>query len=270
MPKPILFLSDLGMRDEFVGVCHSVIESIARGATVIDLSHGIPPQDVMLGGLTLRECVAFSPDDAVLLGVVDPGVGTDRKAIAVETPTERQLVGPDNGLLSLAWEAVGGATRAFEITSSDVVLPSVSNVFHGRDVFAPAAAHLASGLPIEKVGVELDPSTLVRLEVPSADAHPGEVSAQVLDVDRFGNIRLNVRPADLTAAGLEASAVKVASTDGSARAEHVATYAKVGLGEYAVIEDAWGWITVIRFEANAAAALGVRPGDAIWLVPPDD
>jgi S-adenosylmethionine hydrolase len=269
MPKPILFLSDLGMRDEFVGVCHSVIETIARGAAVIDLSHGVPPQDVMLGALTLRECVAFSPDDAVLLGVVDPGVGTDRKAIAVETPTERRLVGPDNGLLSLAWDALGGVTRVFEITAPDVVLPTVSSVFHGRDVFAPAAAHLASGLPIEKVGGELDPSALVTLEVPRPDAHTGEVSAQVLDIDRFGNIRLNVRPADLVAAGLEGSAVKVASTSSSARAERVTTYAEVGLGEYAVIEDAWGWIAVIRFEASAAGDLGVRPGDAIWLVPPD-
>jgi len=109
--RPILFLSDLGIRDEFVGVCHSVIATIAPDAAVIDLSHGVPPTNVQAGAMTFRECIAFAPQDGVLLGVVDPGVGTDRKAIAVETTSGRILVGPDNGLLSLAWEAAGGRKR---------------------------------------------------------------------------------------------------------------------------------------------------------------
>ena len=270
MPKPILFLSDLGVRDEFVGVCHSVIASIAPGAAVIDLSHGVPPQDIQAGALTLRDCIAFAPQDSILLGVVDPGVGTDRKAVAVETASQRVLVGPDNGLLSLAWNAAGGPTRAFEITAPDVVLQPVSNVFHGRDVFAPAAAHLAVGLPPEKLGPQIDTGELVSLRLPAADVLTGEVRAQVLDVDRFGNVRLNVRLSDLPAAGVDGSTVKVATTDASANAERVSTYAEVAPGAYAVIEDAWGWITVIRFEANAAAELGVRPGDPVWLLAPDD
>jgi len=171
------------MSDEFVGVCHSVIASIAPGALVIDLSHGVPPQDVQAGALTFRDCIAFAPQDSVLLGVVDPGVGTDRKAIAVETASKRVLVGPDNGLLSLAWDVAGGATSAFEINAPDVLLEPVSNVFHGRDVFAPAAAHLASGLPPEKLGPPIDVGKLVSLELPEADILPGEVRAQVLDVD---------------------------------------------------------------------------------------
>jgi S-adenosyl-L-methionine hydrolase (adenosine-forming) len=269
MPKPILFLSDLGVRDEFVGVCHSVIASIAPGAPVIDLSHGVPPQDVQAGALTFRDCIAFAPQDSVLLGVVDPGVGTDRKAIAVETASKRILVGPDNGLLSLAWDVAGGATRAFEINAPDVLLEPVSKVFHGRDVFAPAAAHLAAGLPLEKLGPPIDVGKLVSLQLPEADILSGEVRAQVLDVDRFGNVRLNVRPSDLPAAGVEGSRVKVGTTDVSANAERVSTYAEAAPGEYAVIEDAWGWITVIRFGANAAAELGVRPGDPVWLISPD-
>ena len=270
MPRPILFLSDLGVRDEFVGVCHSVIASIAPSASVIDLSHGVPPQDIQAGAMTFRDCIAFAPDDGILMGVVDPGVGTDRKAIAVETASGRILVGPDNGLLSLAWDAAGGPTRAFEITAPDVLLQPVSSVFHGRDVFAPAAAHLAAGRPLEDLGPELKTDQLVALTLPEADVLTREIRAQVLDVDRFGNIRLNVRPADLPAAELEGSTVKVATTDASAHAERVSTYAEVGPGEYAVIEDAWGWITVIRFGANAAAELGVRPGDAVWLMAPDD
>ena len=270
MARPILFLSDLGIRDEFVGVCHSVIATIAPDAVVIDLSHGVPPTNVQAGAMTFRECIAFAPQDGVLLGVVDPGVGTDRKAIAVETTSGRILVGPDNGLLSLAWEAAGGPTRAFEITAADVLLHPVSSVFHGRDVFAPAAAHLASGRPPEDLGPELKTDDLVTLTLPEADILTGEIRAEVLDVDRFGNVRLNARSADLPAAGLEGSAVKVATTDASARAARVSTYAEAEEGEYAIIEDAWGWITVIRFEANAAAELGVRPGDAVWLMTSDD
>jgi S-adenosylmethionine hydrolase len=268
--RPILFLSDLGVRDEFVGVCHSVIASIAPNAPVIDLSHGVPPKDIQAGAITFCDCIAFAPEDGILLGVVDPGVGTDRKAIAVETASGRILVGPDNGLLSLAWDVAGGPTRAFEITSPDVVLEPVSKVFHGRDVFAPAAAHLAAGRPTDDLGPELKIDELVSLTLPEADVLAGEVRAQVLDVDRFGNVRLNVRPAELRAAGLDGSALRVATTDASVRAERVSTYAEVVPGAFAVIEDAWGWIIVNRLEANAAAELGVRPGDPVWLMTPDD
>jgi S-adenosylmethionine hydrolase len=267
LTKPILFLSDLGLRDEFVGVCHSVIAKVAPGATVIDLSHGIAPQDVDLGALILGESVPYAPEDAVLLGVVDPGVGTDRKAIVVETPSERVLVGPDNGLLSLAWDAAGGATRAFEIAAPEVLLQPVSSVFHGRDVFAPAAGHIASGMPPEKLGPELDPSALVRVHLPEPEITPGEIRCQVLDVDRFGNVRLNVRPADLAAAGWQdVASIKIATTSASTPARRAATYSEVAWGEYATIEDAWGWVTVIRFEASAAADLDVRTGDPVWLI----
>ena len=270
MPKPILFLSDLGVRDEFVGVCHSVIASIAPGAAVIDLSHGVPPQDIQAGALTLRDCIAFAPQDSILLGVVDPGVGTDRKAVAVETASERVLVGPDNGLLSLAWDAAGGPTRAFEITARRCrAAAGFQGVPRARCVRS-GGGPLAAGLPPEKLGPQIDTGELVTLRLPEADVLTGEVRAQVLDVDRFGNVRLNVRPGDLPAAGVEGSRVKVATTDASATAERVSTYAEVAPGEYAVIEDAWGWITVIRFEANAAAELGVRPGDPVWLLAPDD
>ena len=267
MTKPILFLSDLGLRDEFVGVCHSVIAKIAPGATVIDLSHGVATLDIRRGALALAESIAYAPEDAVLLGVIDPGVGTSRKAIAVETASERVLIGPDNGLLSLAWRAVGGATRAFEISSPEILLSPVSRVFHGRDVFAPAAAHVAAGVPAEKLGPELDPAGLVYVHLPEPEIAPGEIGCEILDVDRFGNVRLNVRSAGLDAAGLgQTTSLKIGTSVTSTPARRAQTYSEVAAGEFAVIEDAWGWVTVIRFEASAADELGVRSGDPVWVL----
>jgi S-adenosylmethionine hydrolase len=268
--RPIVFLSDLGLRDEFVGVCHSVIARIAPEARVVDLSHGVPPADVSLGALVLAECVAYAPADAVFLGVVDPGVGTGRRAIAVQTVGDRLLVGPDNGLLSLAWEDLGGAGAAFEITSEEFIVSPVSTVFHGRDIFAPAAAHLAAGVPAEDVGPAVDPESLVRLTLPEPEVDDGVVRCQALDVDRFGNVRLNVRPAHLEAAGLgEEPVVLIGSPAASATARRVSTYSGVGLGEYGLIVDAWGWVTVCRFEASAGEGLMVGRDDVVWIGRPD-
>jgi S-adenosyl-L-methionine hydrolase (adenosine-forming) len=270
VPKPIVFLSDLGLRDEFVGVCHSVIARIAPGTTVIDLTHGVPPQDVTLGAVLLAESLPFGPPDAVILAVVDPGVGTDRKAVAVETGSDHLLVGPDNGLLSIAWDALGGATRAFSIDSPNVLLAPVSKVFHGRDVFAPAAAALAGDLPIEELGPPVDVASLVRIELPEPEVEEGRIRCQVLDVDRFGNVQLNVRPEHLDAAALDgAPTLLLNSTSATTSARKVDTYGAVGSGEYGVLADAWGWLSIVRFEANAAGELDVREGDPIWIATPE-
>jgi S-adenosyl-L-methionine hydrolase (adenosine-forming) len=270
MPKPIVFLSDLGLRDEFVGVCHSVIARISPGTTVIDLTHGVPPQDVNLGAILLAESLPYAPSDAVILAVVDPGVGTERKAIAVQTSSDRLLVGPDNGLLSIAWEALGGAALAFEIDSPDVLLAPVSKVFHGRDVFAPAAAALAGGLRIASLGPPVDVGSLVRIHVPEPEVEPGRIRCQVLDVDRFGNVQLNVRPEHLQKAGLDgAPKLLLNSTSATTSARRVDTYGGVEPGEYGILEDAWGWVSIMRFEANAAAELAVREGDPIWIATPE-
>jgi S-adenosyl-L-methionine hydrolase (adenosine-forming) len=264
--RPILFLSDLGLKDEFVGVCQSVIARIAPDARVVDLSHGVNPMDVTLGALLLADSVPYLPEDAVLLAVVDPGVGTERKAVAVRAANGTILVGPDNGLLSLAWEALGGAEAAFEITSKDVVLSPTSNVFHGRDVFAPAAAHLAIGVAPEELGPPVEPGSLIRVETPEPEVEGDVIRCRVLDVDRFGNLQLNVRPGHLEAAGLsDRRDVRVDSAEASALALLVDTYAEVQPGGYGVVTDAWGWVTVIRYEANAASGLMVGRDDAVWL-----
>ncbi len=268
MSKPIVFVSDLGLRDEFVGVCASVIARIAPESRVINLSHGVPPHDIMGGALLLAQCLPFSPDDAIALGVVDPGVGSERRPIGVETASGRFLVGPDNGLLSLAWTALGGARRAVEITSGEVVIAPVSPVFHARDIFAPAAAHLAAGMPLDGRGAETDVASLVTLRVPEPQVSHRRIAAEVLDVDRFGNVRLNVTPVHLEEAGFEAGErLEFATTAAGARARRIETYGDVRVGEVGALVDAWGWVGVIRYEASAAELLGVRGGDPIWIVP---
>ena len=202
MSRPIVFLTDYGMADEFVGVCHGVMLRIAPDVQVIDLTHSIPRQDVMHGALTLGRATSYLPEDAVYVAVVDPGVGSGRGSIAVRAASGALLVGPDNGLLSLAWEALGGAADAVEITSDDVVLQPVSRTFHGRDVFAPAAAHLAVGMPLAALGPAIDVDRLHVLELPGPMVAVGAIGARVTGVDGFGNVQLNVGPDDLEAAGI--------------------------------------------------------------------
>jgi len=165
MARPIVFVTDYGLADGFVGICHGVMARIAPEARVIDLTHAIPRQDVMRGALVLGRATDFMPGDAVYAAVVDPGVGSERRSIAVHAASGAVLVGPDNGLLSMAWDAFGGAVAAVEIAAEDVVLQPVSKTFHGRDVFAPAAAHLAHGLPLERMGPSVDPAGLRALEL---------------------------------------------------------------------------------------------------------
>jgi S-adenosylmethionine hydrolase len=263
----VVFVSDLGLRDEFVGVCHLVIARIAPEARVVDLSHGVPPHDIQAGAMMLTNGMAHGGPYAVALGIVDPGVGTGRRAIAVATAEGPRLVGPDNGLLSLAWRALGGATAAVEIDPAAVGSGRVSAVFQGRDVFAPAAAQLVAGAPLERLGSALDPTTLVTLDLEDAEAEPGRIHGEVVDVDRFGNIRLNARPADLDRAGFDVGSVlEVATTATSIRATRIVAYADVKPGEYGMLVDAWDWVSVIRFEASAADGMGVTRGDPVWIV----
>ena len=270
MSGPIVFLSDLGLRDEFVGVCHLVIARLSRDAHVIDLSHGIPPHDIENGAMVLREGMAYAPVDAVGLAVVDPGSGTDRLAIAVSTAAGPTLVGPDNGLLSLAWAALGGATAAVSLDPAAMGLTRVSAVFHGRDVFAPAAALLADGAPLDHVGTAIPLGSLVTLSTAEPEITPGRIAAVIVEVDRFGNARLNVRPGDLDAAGFTlGTRVEVASASGSVRAVRVVNYSDVQPGDYGLLADAWDWASLVRREANASAGIGAGRGDPVWIASAD-
>jgi len=264
--RPIVFLSDFGYRDEWVGICHAVIDKIAPESHVIDLSHGVPVLDVRAGALLLADCLSYIRHDAVVLAVVDPSVGRERD-IALRTVDGRLFVAPDNGLLAPAWRASEGVAEAVSITSPDVLLEPVSPSFHARDVFAPAAAHLAVGASLDFLGSAVDPATLVDLQVPEASIEPGKVAGEVLDVNRFGNVELNVRASHLAAAGLDqAEYVSVDALSGSAVARRVATYADLEEGDWGLIVDPRGRLAVIRGNpANAAAGLGVGSGDLVWL-----
>jgi len=264
--RAVVFVSDLGLRDEFVGVCHAVVVRVAPDAHVIDISHGIAPHDIRAGALVLAQCLRYAPEDAIGLGIIDPGVGTERLAIAIETEAGHLLVGPNNGLLSIAWRADGGVRRAVAIDAPDVVLQPVSEVFHGRDVFAPAAGHLAAGRDLATLGTPIDTDRLVEVVMGEPQVEQGKVVGEVLDVDRFGNIRLNVRLEHLRVAGLDGETVlQVTATGQAASARRIVSYSEVEIGAYGILVDAWGWMAIIRYEANACADLGVRTGDPIWL-----
>ena len=260
MTRSIVFLTDYGLADEFVGVCHGVIARIAPDARVIDLTHQVARQDVDQGALALARSVRFMPDDAVYLAVVDPGVGTERRPLAVEASSGAVLVGPDNGLLSLAWSELGGASRAVEISSDEVVLHPISRTFHGRDVFAPAAAHLASGFAFDRLGRPLDVDDLATIEVSGPMVAPGVVGARVMGIDGFGNVQLNARPEDLESAELRGPLVL-----GRHDLPRVRTFTEVPEGHPAAIVDSQGMVAVVVNHGSAARLFGLRPGDAVTL-----
>jgi S-adenosyl-L-methionine hydrolase (adenosine-forming) len=266
MSRSIVFVSDFGYRNEWVGICHAVINRIAPDSPIVDLSHGVPALHVDAGALLLADSMPYLSEDAGVLAVVDPSVGRDLD-IGVETGDGRLLVGPDNGLLAPAWRAAGGAARAVSITAEDVILSPVSPSFHARDVLAPAAAHLAAGRPLEELGDTVPVESLSDLHLPEPLVEPHRIQCEVTDLNRFGNVQLNVREADLESAGLDGAAqISVQAHAGAGVAKRVATYSDLVEGEWGLMVDPRGWLAVIRGNpANAAEGLGVGNGDLVWL-----
>lgn len=266
----ISFLSDYGRTDEFVGVVHSVIRTLTPGATVIDITHDVPAHDVRAGGLVLARAAQYLTA-GVVLAVVDPGVGTDRRGIAVEIGDgDSVLVGPDNGLLAPAVALVGGASRAVELTNPAHRLEAAGATFDGRDVFAPAAAALCRGVPLEELGPAVDAGGLwpgmVPLPQPEED---GSVAAEVLWVDRFGNAQLNLGPDDLAALGLLDERLTVRTEAGDRGARRVAAYAELGAGELGLAVDSYGLLAIVLDRRSAAEELGIDAGTAVTLTPVD-
>lgn len=265
MMRPIVLCTDYGLHDEFVGICHGVIARIAPEARVIDLTHAVPRQDVFRGAVVLSRAVSFFPPDSVFCAVVDPGVGSERRAVAVRTVAGPLLVGPDNGLLSPAWEALGGVAAAHEVTSAEVVLHPVSRTFHGRDVFAPAAAHLAAGLPLARVGPPVDPVDLRAIELPGPMVAPGAVGGRVTGIDGFGNVQLNVTVEHLAAAGI---ADRLAI--GAARLPLVGIFADLAEHTLGAIVDSQGFLALVVNKGSAAEALRLLEGAAVVIESGDD
>jgi S-adenosylmethionine hydrolase len=265
MSRFITFLTDFGLQDDFVGTCHGVIKRIAPEVQVIDITHGIEPTAVLEGARVLANTVVYMPE-GVHLAVVDPDVGGARRPIALEDARGRLYVGPDNGLLVPAAERMGGIADARELTNRDLWLERISRTFHGRDVFAPTAAHLARGRLFREVGPSIDPETLVRLEVPVAEVRDGEIHASCLAVDRFGNIQLNLTRRELERAGI-APGVRVEVELPAEKYYAVAarTFADVQPGEIVLYEDAYENVAVAITRGNAAETFAAGAGDEVRL-----
>jgi hypothetical protein len=260
----VTLLTDFGLQDDFVGTCHGVVARIAPEARVIDLTHGIPPQAVLQGALVLKNTVPYLPV-GVHVAVVDPGVGSDRRALAVRTDDGRTFVGPDNGLLMQAADALGVAA-AHELTDERYRLSDVSHTFHARDVFCPAAAHIANGVAIEELGPRLEPAALVRTHLPEPEVGRTQVSVTVLVVDRFGNVSTNARREHLSALGADPGArVEVRLTLDRYYAVYAETFADAAPGELLLYEDAYGLVTLAIANGDAAGLTGCAPGDEIRI-----
>jgi S-adenosyl-L-methionine hydrolase (adenosine-forming) len=262
--RSITFLSDYGVLDDFVGVCHGVMARIAPQARVIDVSHGVPRHDVRTAAIVLRRSLpSFAP--GVHLAVVDPEVGTERRAIALRTAEEdRLLVGPDNGLLSLAAQRFGGIVEAVDVSRSVHRLEPVSATFHGRDIFAPVAAALAAGADLAGAGEPLDGDEVVRLHMPLARVETDGLVAHAIAFDGFGNVTLDVEHEELTGAGLR---LGTQVTVNGRRAHYATTFTDVAAGNLLLYEDAYRTLALAVNRGSAREALGLELDAELTITP---
>jgi S-adenosyl-L-methionine hydrolase (adenosine-forming) len=264
----LTLLTDYGRDDDFVGVCHAVIAGIAPDIPVLDLTHGVARHDVRGGALILRNTLPYVPP-GVHVAVVDPQVGTERRAVALRTEDGRIFVGPDNGLLSLAWEKAGGVVEAVDVTRSPHRLEPVSATFHGRDVFCPVGAHLARGEELAEAGEPLDPDALETLELPEPRREGESLVTHVLSLDRYGNAALNVSHEDLAGTGITLGGqVELRGPAGERFHAVVAqTFADVRPGDILVYEDSYRALSVAINRGDAAATLKLGPDAEVWITP---
>ena len=266
--RPICFLSDYGLGDDFVGLCKGVMLRIAPRATIVDLAHEVPGFGIAAGAEVLEHSTRYMPDDAVYLAIVDPGVGTERRALALSSVDGALLVGPDNGLLMPASESLGGIAGVVSLTNVDYHVQPVSSTFHGRDIFAPAAAHLASGLDLWSLGEPVDPASLARVEPIGAKKEGSNtIAATVIGVDRYGNARLSAAEEE---AGLEFG-MQLEVEAGPGRdmpIRYVETFGRSKIGDLVLIPDSHRRLSLSINQGNASRALGLEAGDLVRLTSP--
>jgi S-adenosylmethionine hydrolase len=261
----ITFLSDFGLQDDFVGTCHGVMKRIAPDVQIIDITHGIPPQQVLQGALVLASTLPYMPE-GVHLAVVDPGVGGVRRALALRDETGRLYVGPDNGLLVPAAERFGGIAAVHELANPEYSLQPVSRTFHGRDLFSPACAHLALGVPLEELGPPLAADALVRLDLPEPRFGENEIHATVLYVDRYGNTALNLTREHLEQADvLPGRRIEVEVGGERYFAVAARTFADARAGDIVLYEDSYRNVAVAINKGSAAQMLGLSANQPLVL-----
>jgi S-adenosyl-L-methionine hydrolase (adenosine-forming) len=263
----VTLLTDYGRDDDFVGVCHGVIRSISPDVQIVDITHGIPRYGVRRGALVLRNTLPYMPK-GVHLAIVDPQVGTERRGVALRCDDGRLLVGPDNGLLSLAWPRFGGIDVVVDISRSPHRLEPVSATFHGRDVFSPVAAHLAAGAELADAGEPLDAAELATVELPEPRREADALVAHALIIDRFGNAGLNVDHDRLAGTGITlGETVELEVAGERYLATYAQTFADVKAGELLVYEDSYRTLAVAINRGDAAATLGLQPDGEVRLRP---
>jgi S-adenosylmethionine hydrolase len=260
----VCFLSDFGLTDDFVGACHGVIKRIAPAAEIIDVTHGIPAQAVLQGALVLANTLPYMPL-GVHLAVIDPGVGGGRRAVVVRDREGRLFVGPDNGLLLPAAERAG-IDEVRELANPAYALDSISRTFHGRDLFAPAAAHLATGVPVADLGPTLAADALVRLDLPVARFSSEVIDAVALYVDSFGNIALNLTRDDVEAAGVvPGTRLELELAGERYYAVAARTFADARTGDVILYEDSYRNMSVAISRGSAASLLHAEVGQELRI-----
>jgi S-adenosylmethionine hydrolase len=261
----ITFLTDFGLQDDIVGTCHGVMKRIAPDVQILDITHGVAPRQVQQGALTLANTLPYMPP-GVHLAVVDPGVGGVRRALALRDGEGRIHVGPDNGLLIPAVEKLGGIAEAHELANPEYALESVSRTFHGRDLFSPAAAHLALGVPLAEMGPPIAADALARLDLPEPEIGTSRIHATVLSIDRFGNMQLNLDRSHLEQAGIvPGMRLEVAVEAERYYAVAARTFTDARRGDIILYEDAYRNVAIAISSGNAAETFGIRAGQDVRI-----
>ncbi len=263
-------MSDYGLTDDSVGSCKGVMVSIAPQAHLVDITHSVPEFDVIRGAEILRHATRYMPTNAVYLAVVDPGPKIERRALATEVHSGAYLVGPDNGLLLPAAEALGGVVRAVHLTNHRYHIEPVSDTFQGRDIFSPVAAHLAAGADFEDLGEEVGPASMASIEFPGVhQENEGELVAQIIDIDRFGNARLSAMQKDLDLQYGAPLQVKV-DDDEIMDARYVQSFGAAQVGDLVLVPDSHWRLSLAVNKGNAARALLLAVGDQVRIEPSEE
>lgn len=267
--RPICFLTDFGLSDDFVGTCKGVMARIAPGVTIIDLTHEVSGFRIEEGAEILHHATRYMPPDTVYLAVIDPGVGTGRRALALDAGSGASLVGPDNGLLVPAAGTLGGVSEAVALTDEQYFVQPVSNTFHGRDVFAPAAAHIAAGTAVSRLGMAVDASSLTRLDLPGVvTGAGGGWGARILSIDRYGNARLSITHDDANLA--YGASLQLDAGDGYMPVTYLETFGSAKAGELVLVPDSHWRLSLAINQGNASQALMLKTGDRVRLRLPDN
>lgn len=265
----VSMLTDWGLQDPYAAICHGVVLNIIPEALIVDITHEIEKYNIRHGALMLWQTLPYLPIGAHM-AVVDPGVGTRRRPVAIETARGDLLIGPDNGLLIPGAERLGGIMRVHVIDNVQYRLPVLTSTFHGRDLFAPAAAHLALGVPLEAIGPEIDPTELVSIDWPPVVVRNGELESTVIYADSFGNLKLTGVTADLVDAieGLQHGEMLDVTLGGRGPAvamPWLATFGDAGQGAFLVYEDSYGRLCIAQRQGNAAESLKVLEGTTVTV-----